>query len=312
MAIDFVRAFNVPIPRLLGSWLLGPADLLFHRAHLLHFAPPIYVAALAWSLINLPLLIVLLKRRRAFSRIETVLLVVIVICAVFIARPVWLAQLLAQVPLMRSLRWPFREIAVLHACTHLLAVLCITAKFQRVLRISTAVSAVLAMVLLVRPAPSFNSLTLDRELIISGKAAAFQSVLARIYGQHSRMIISAPRELVMGEAARDPLPFAALGSHNYAALTSMVNVAGYSSTIPQTASAAEHSKEPMHWGGIYSPAQAQRALARDPRLLHIVLRGRNPLLVESARGSERHLFRFDAETGEFAEVPFTLLARGGG
>jgi hypothetical protein len=66
----------------------------------------------------------------------------------------------------------------------------------------------------------------------------------------------------------------------------------------------------MHWGGIYSPAQAERIIAREPRLLHLVLRSRDPLLVESTRGSERHLFRFDEETGDFSEVPLALLTRG--
>jgi uncharacterized membrane-anchored protein YitT (DUF2179 family) len=309
MAIEFVRAFNVPVARLVSSWVLGPADILLHPTHVLHFAAPIYVAALAWSLINLPLLLLLLRRGRGFSRLEVVLLVVIVVCAVFIARPMWLAQLLAQLPLLRSLRWPFREIAVLHACTHLLALLCVTAKFHRVLRIGVAASLVFAAVLLVRPAPSFNDLELDREMIISGKAAAFQRVLARIYGKGSRMIISAPPEIVMGEAAREPLPFAALGSHNYAALSEMVNVAGYSSTIPESASPEKGWQEPMHWGGIYSPAQAEKMIAREPRLLHLVLRSRDPLLVESARGAERHLFRFDEETGDFTEVPLASLPR---
>ena len=310
MGIDFVRVFNVPFDRLVSSWILGPADLLLHGPQVLHFAQPIYVAALAWSLVNLPLLMLLLLRRRRFARLEIVFAVCIALCVLFIARPIWLAQLLAHVPLLRSLRWPFREIAVLHACTHLLAVLCFTTKFRPAMRIGAAVSAAIALVLVVQPAPSFNELAMDRELIISGKAAAFQRALKRIYGDKPRIIISAPRELVMGESGRGPLPFAALGSHNYAPLFGIVNIAGYSSTIPQSASLEKHAREPMHWGGIYSPQQAQREIARDPRLLHLTLRSRRPLLVEAARESERHLFQFDAETGNFLEVRLASAAGG--
>jgi hypothetical protein len=112
----------------------------------------------------------------------------------------------------------------------------------------------------------------------------------------------------MGESGRGPLPFAALGSHNYAPLFGIANIAGYSSTIPLTASPEKQAREPMHWGGIYSPEQAQREVARDPRLLHLALRSRRPLLVEAARQSERHLFRFNSETGDFVEVPLDSAA----
>ena len=308
MGIDFVRAFNVPFDRLVSSWIVGPVDLLLHGPHVLHFAQPIYVAALAWSLVNLPLLILLLQRRRRFTRLEIVVVVCIALCALFIARPIWLAQLLAHVPLLRSLRWPFREIAVLQAYTHLLAVLCFAPKFRPAMRIGAAISVAIALFFLTYPAPTFNELAMDRELITSGKAAAFQRVLKRVYGEKPRVIISAPRELVMGESGRWPLPFAALGSHNYAPLFSIVNIAGYSSTIPQSAALEKHAREPMHWGGIYSPEQAQREIAREPRLLHLALRSRRPLLVEAARGSERHLFEFNPETEDFSEVPLASAA----
>jgi hypothetical protein len=302
MGVDFVRAFNIPFGRLVSSWIGGPADLLLHGPQVMHFAQPIYVAALAWSLVNLPLLLLFLQRRR-FPRIEIVFVVCIALCVLLIARPVWLAQWLAHVPLLRSLRWPFREIAALHACTHLLAVLCFTPRFRPAMRIGAVASAAIALVLVFQRAPSFNELAMDRELIISGEAADFQRVLKRIYGEKSRVIISAPHELVMGEAGRNPLPFAALGSHNYAPLFGIVNIAGYSSTIPQSASPEKHAREPMHWGGIYSPEQAQREIARDRKLLHLALRSRRPLLVEAARESERHLFQFDPHTGDFVEVP---------
>jgi hypothetical protein len=308
MGVDFVRAFNIPFGRLMSSWIVGPADLLVHGPHVMHFAQPIYVAALAWSLVNLPLLLLIFHRRRRFARLEVVLVVCIALCVLFIARPVWLAQLLAHVPLLRSLRWPFREIAVLHACTHLLAVLCFTPRFRPALRIGAVASGAVALAFLFHRAPSFNELAMDRELIISGQAAAFQRVLKGIYGEEPRVIISAPHEVVMGEAGRSPLPFAALGSHNYAPLFGTVNIAGYSSTIPQSAAPEKHALEPMHWGGIYSPEQAQREIARDPRLLQLTLRSRRPILVEAAREAERHLFQFDPQTGDFVEVPLDSVA----
>jgi hypothetical protein len=310
MQVGFTRSFNVPAGHLAASWLLGPAALLLHRPMQLHYAEPVFVAGLAWTLINLPLVFVLLHRRRRFSRVETVLVVTAFLCALFVARPVWLAELLAQIPLVRSLRWPFREIAVLNAITHLLAVLCLTPQLQRVFRFGALASAPLGAAFLFFPAPTFNPLELDREMIVSGKAAAFHRELARIYGQGRRTIISADPKLVLNHPEPEPLPFAALGSHNYAALSEMVGVAGYSATVPDWVWPSEEYADPMHWGGIYSLQQAEELVAEDPTLLRLTLRSLDPLVVEAARGNKRHLFRIDAETGDFREVPLLTQAPG--
>jgi hypothetical protein len=216
--------------------------------------------------------------------------------------------LLTELPLVRSLRWPFREIAVLNAITHLLAVLCLTPQLQRVFRLGAVASAPLAAAFLFFPAPTFNPLELDREMIVSGKAAAFHQELARIYGHGRRTMISADPRLVLNQPEPEPLPFAALGSHNYAALSEMVGVAGYSATVPDWAWPSDDYSDPMHWGGIYSPQQAEEIIADDPTLLRLTLRSVDPLLVEAARGNERHLFRIDAQTGDFREVPLLTHA----
>jgi hypothetical protein len=308
MQVAFTRSFNVPVDRLLTSWLLGPADLLLHRPMKLHYAEPVFVAGLAFTLVNLPLVFVLVQRRRRFSRVETVLLLTAVLCGLLIARPVWLADLMAQLPLVRSLRWPFREIAVLNAITHLLAVLCLTPALTRVFRTGAIISAPLAAAFFFSPAPTFNPLELDREMIVSGKAAAFHRELARIYGHGRRTMISADPKLVLNHPEPELLPFAALGSHNYAALSEMVGVAGYSAAVPEWVWPNDDYADPMHWGGIYSPQQAEELVADDPTLLRLILRSVNPLLVEAARGNERHLFRIDARTGDFSEVPLLTKA----
>ncbi|MBA3273752.1 MAG: hypothetical protein H0T11_07750 [Chthoniobacterales bacterium] len=305
MDIEFVRSFNLPWDQLVLSWISGPADLLVHRDVELHYADPVFVAALAWSLVNLPLLLTLLWRRRRFSTTETVLLVTILICGMFIVRPLWLATALSQVPFLRSLRWPFREIAVLNACTHLLAVFCLTPKLRGPFRVGVIGSAALASVFLFYPAPTFNPLQLDRTMIISGKVAEFQRELARIYGPERRLMISSARHLLLDQEGPQPIPFAAMGAYNYASLFRVVNVAGYSSTIPHTASPEAHDLEPIHWAGIYSPEQANRILAANPDLLHLTVTSLDPLLVATARGPERHLFEFDRQSGNFHEVPVT-------
>jgi hypothetical protein len=81
MQVAFTRSFHVPAGHLLTSWLLGPAALLLQRPMELHYAEPVFVAGLAWALVNLPLVFVLLHRRRRFSRVETVLVVTALLCA---------------------------------------------------------------------------------------------------------------------------------------------------------------------------------------------------------------------------------------
>ncbi len=303
MEVGFTRAFNLPIDRLLSSWILGPVDLFVHGPVELHLAQPVFVAALAWSAVNLPLLCLLVWRRRWLSRLETVLLLVIAVAAVFIARPVWLAECLAHVPLLRSLRWPFREIVVLHACTHLLALLVWTPRLQRAFRIGALAALPLGATILLHPAPTFNPLPLDRKMIVSGQAAAFQRELTRIYGPHPQLLISAEPDVLFDPDGPVPIPFAAMGAYNYAALWQVVNVAGYSSTVPHSGLPEARDKEPMHWAGIYSPEQAEEQLSENPELLHLTLISLDPIRVEAARGVERHLFSFDGESGAFAEVP---------
>jgi hypothetical protein len=102
---------NVPGASLVASFLLGPmAQQLLANGIRIDLSDRLYNLAIAFALVNLPLAGLLAWKRR-WTTLETGLLALGLAAAVGVARPYWLAETMARLPVLRSLRWPFREIA---------------------------------------------------------------------------------------------------------------------------------------------------------------------------------------------------------
>jgi hypothetical protein len=155
----------------------------------------------------------------------------LVLLAVLIHRPAWISQAMLHLPLLRSMRWPFREIMQGLFFLHLLFLLRRpggTLAFQRGCLAVGAISFVLPFFF--TPAPTINPLTQDRQLLFSGRAAAYWDRVRPLFRPGDRYVVI--EELNNGYFGKEGLPNVLLGSHNYPMLFQLPSDSGYSFTAP--------------------------------------------------------------------------------
>jgi hypothetical protein len=287
--------FNVPLLKLTTSFVLGPLAQLFGPGVRIHYADALFTTALSFALINVPLVCLLFGKRKV-SALEWCLIASAVVCIVFLMRPMWLANALAHVPLFKSLRWPFRELGVLAFFSHFLFVLNFKSLSTRALRISSAVGAALLALVFFNPAPSFNTLALDQRLILSGKAAAFWRSIAD--DTKPQIIVAADPNLMRSHIHEVPFPL--LGAYDYASLLGIVNISGYSPTLP--ASGLQKEIRPYHHSGIFHPVHAAFIASHHPEVMKVTLLSVSPTYIEIAQRDNKRYFHFDATTERITEV----------
>jgi hypothetical protein len=294
---------NVAPLSLAASFLLGPMAQQMIEGIRIDFSDRTYNLAIAFALVNLPLAALLASKRR-WSRLETGLLVLGLIAAVWIDRPYALAKLLSTLPVLKSLRWPFREIAVLQFFTHALFLVGyrpLTARAPRMIALAGGIAgAVIFALVFLSVAPTFRLFETDRRLIISGEADRYWNALRTSRGQNAgfpRFAVQADPHLVMPSLSE--VPFALLGAFNYASLFRVPNIIGFSITPPPNAVRWEAELGVKHWfwGGIYAQSQIARIIAAQPDVQPIVLTGMKPATwrVFAAPASEN--FRLDTDSG---------------
>jgi hypothetical protein len=296
LTIMETSAHRLPMVTLTGSFLIGPfSDLLFPGMRI-HFANPAFSSAIAFAFINLPLLIFIAMRRR-FSGLELIVVVCSLCAVLLIVRPQWLGELFLRAPFLRSLRWPFREIAELQFFTHFLFIL-----FARPIRniavlLGASVSALAIGMLVILPAPTFNPLEADRHLMMSGTAERFWKELKPRIGEGAIVSAASPY-LVFKHAPQ--IPFSLMGAYNFASVLGITNVSGYSPTLP--ASALNRELRPYHHSGVFSPAVAKRMVEIRPELTKVTLLNVEPTIVEVSNASNRWFYRLDHRNYTVREV----------
>jgi hypothetical protein len=130
--------------------------------------------------------------------------------------------------------------------------------------------------LLGAPPPSFAPPGPDRELLLSGRAAAYWEEVKPLLGAQDRILPvadAATARLHFGE-----VPFSLLGAYNYASLFEIPSWSGYNTT----ASGLNEfdGARPHHWSGLYAPSDVERLLNRHPQLKIVQLRRLRPLRIE--------------------------------
>lgn len=317
VTVEAATALNLPSKNLISSWLLGAASSPIVPGISLHFASQRYTAAIAFALVNIPLTVALIRKRR-WSAAELLLIVGIIAVSVSIVRPQWLGDLFSKLPLLKSLRWPFRELSVLTFFTHLLAILVCKWANDRVTRISWMLgSGCFAIVFFDRP-PSFNDFDADRELLRSGRVVDYWNDLRIWHGSRPLIVPVGPPILVDTQVSQ-LIPWTLLGAYNHPAFFQTTSAGGYNAT---TVSGAHFpaGQVPYHWSGFFHRPQAEaiqklRADALVMELLDIKLYtdGRPPVVVFSATSHGRtRAFVFQHESNLLTEITEGGAARGTG
>ena len=291
LPVQWASFQRVPLLPLVESFLLGPLSPASQENDIIDTSDHLYALTIAFSLVNIPLLAALACRRR-WSGVELCLLGGALCTVVNIVRPRWLAEVYTHLPMLRSLRWPFREIATLHFFTHALFLFIFQPVLTGVRRLAALVSGaagllVYALVFLCA-APTFWLFGPDRRLLISGEADRYWTALKTSGGLRpgASFIVEAAPEL-LGHW-RPAVPFIVLGGFDHASTFRVHNLAGFSPS-PPPATLRELMQEirtkPYFWGGVYNHEAAMNMMAARPGTERIVLTGVAPTRWEVVDGA---------------------------
>jgi len=124
-------------------------------------------------------------------------------------------------------------------------------------------------------APTFNPMTWDRELLISGRYQDFWAHVRPLLKPGDRVAVIIPFDLY--EDDRFEEPYILLGTYNYAAIDGFVNAWGYSPTAPlDQVYTKMYAFYPF---GAYHPLQKAGLMAEKPELRYITLESLTPLRI---------------------------------
>lgn len=250
-------ARNMPLPVLLLS-VFGGMLSGFTGVKIDVYGLGFYGYALAFAGAS-GLLLPCLFQKKAWTSAHGWCLAGAVLVGLFVVRPEWLAELMLRVPLLRSLRMPYKEIYLLLFFIHLLLVLR-PPEVRRSIRAGClAVGLVLfALVPILGGAPWVTDMSRDRELLLSGEAdRLWDNIQSQLH----------PDDFVVpvGPGEPETLPFVLLGVGQLPEYFEVRSAAGYSNFTYRKRYRQELLSR-AHWLGLYRQ-DAMAELLDDPHAL---------------------------------------------
>jgi hypothetical protein len=209
--------------------------------------------------------------------LEVVTLVMMIIIAVLICRPILITEIMMRLPLFRSMRWPFREFVEFQFFLHLLLVLRPPELSRPMLhKLALFGTFVFVVPLLLYPfPPTFNTMNWDRELVLTGGCQRYWDKVRPLLKPTDRIAVLIPLDLYLDDRFEEP--YSLLGTYDYAELADVVNAWGYSPTAPlDQLYTKTYAFYPF---GAYRPEQKQDLMAEKPGLKFITLESLHPLKI---------------------------------
>ena len=263
----------MPWKALLFSPFAGSLSALAAQPFRIFYLAPQHAYALASSLAGGLILLSLFAKRR-WSGLQITLGVLLFVAFLLAIRPPWLAQIIAHLPIFRSLRWPFKEVFWIVLGLHLLAALRsqpLPKLWQRAVVMGGA--TIWAGSMLSAAAPSFNPMNADREFLFSGRAETYWRNKKSDPNFVTPFVPVAPRNLIR-EKVRQNVLFSRLGAYNYPALFEVKSASGYKVggfdwNLAQKLAGAEPS-------GTIAPAQVAPLHRARPDIGFVYLQPQSP------------------------------------
>ena len=302
MTVEGAAAQNVPVDLLVESFLFGPLAGLWSPGMPIFESEPLFGLGLAFSLINIPAIVAVLIafRNGKFDRISGALFALLLLAAVWTVHPNWLAYLHVHIPLLKSLRWPFRELPIILFAAHVLFVLNVPVlhDLTRPFRLAIFGLGVASFsLILLNNAPSLNMLPLDRRLVLSGEADRYWAMLKATSPAPLKIVVGTKGMLI--RYANERVPYSVLGAYNFAALFDVIHVSGYSVTVP--APQRFSPMRPSHWSGIFRDDHALKFADQTPGLTLVLLRRVEVIRWTVATPERERWFRLDDDSGTITE-----------
>lgn len=226
--------------------------------------------AAAWTLIPA------LASRIRWRFLEVLCLGLTAILAVMIIRPLWVSNIMIHLPLLKSMRWPFREILQFQFFLHLFFVLRPlggSLAFQRLITFAGVFIYLFPLFFL--PAPSFHPMRLDRELLFSGEGQLYWDKVKSHLGPDDCIAAVADSKLINTRSF--DVPFSLLGAYNFPVLYQVKSVTGYSVTTPRDQLYLKTT--PKLNIGLFDPSQKGAVAQERPNVWFITLESVAPLRI---------------------------------
>jgi len=261
----------VPISFLFGNyfemaaWFANLHDVSFF---LFPRMPTLLACAASWCVFPL------LCQRRPWTLLETGCAALIALLTLMVIRPILITELMAHLPILRSMRWPFREILQLLFFYHLLLVLrpwAGTARFQN--RLACCSLALFLLPLFFNAPLTLNALSADRTVVLSGSGDRYwDNFKTRLRPGESIATVMDPD---VWYKSVTKVPYSLLGTADFPAYYKVPCISGYSQTAPVDQLAVP--VVPYYWFGAYSPDQVPLILKSHPEVRIITVQRFEPL-----------------------------------
>ena len=293
IGLDDIQLNLVPAAAFPISLFFGNA---FCLAHTLISTGPIdgvYIVSLAGCASSLCFFLVLRGRTRP-TFLEGLSLALMALAVLLVCRPIFVSEIMAHLPLFKSMRWPFRELVQFQFFFHLfLLVRPVFCTPQTRFLTAVTSSAIFAVPMLLYPVlPTLNEMNLDRRLVRTGQFDRYWDQVRPLLKPGDVIVNLYPP--AMSDDVAMARPYSLMGGYSYAMLARVVNGSGYSQTAP--ANQLYLRTSPVYFGDGYDLSQRNTLLQERPHLTFIVLEHDRP-------------FTLTLDTGDGAQVNLTPYVR---
>jgi hypothetical protein len=276
--IQDMQENNIPPLQLPTSVFLGMALWYIHPPEHVHvtYTLAFGACAAAWCLIPA------LSSRAPWRGLDLISLGLVLFGGFMVCRPLWFAEIMVHLPVLKSMRWPFREMVQLQFFLHLFLLVRRPVLRRRVRRLTALLSVSLMvppLFLYVLP-PTLNAMSMNRELLFSGDFDRYWDRVRPLLKPGDRYVVLLSYDLYVQD--RIERPDALLGAYDYSCLARVVNASGYSHTVP--AGQMDLKTEPFFPNGAYRISQRAELLREDPQLKLITLESLQPLRITLSSG----------------------------
>jgi hypothetical protein len=283
VSTDDMQAYNIPALSLPVSLLFGAA-LWWKQLFLAHPPPPptgTYILALGSSA-AMWCMLPALAGRGPWRPFERLVLGMIVIVGFLVCRPRFVIDVMSHLPILKSMRWPFRELLQFQFFVHLFLLLRrpgFTAPTRRRLALFGTFIYVVPAFTYSLP-PTFNSMNWDRRLVLSGQDQVYWARVRPFLKPTDRVAVLIPRPLF--DSDRFDEPYSLLGTYNYACIEGIINTSGYSATTPLQQLYTRVGYYPF---GADLPQQRADLLREHPGVKFITLESLQPVKITLSSGA---------------------------
>jgi hypothetical protein len=284
--------FSMPAALLPLSYLFGVFGSFLGISFGFGFCPPWYAAAFA-SCAAAWVIVPAVASRARWRGLEMLCLGLVGVAALMVIRPVWVSEIMLHLPVLRSMRWPFREILQLQFFLHLFLILRPLGGpllFQRI----TIITGIFIFVcpLFFLSAPSFNPMEVDRQLLLSGASERYWEKVKGLLAPGEVIVPVMNPNFTMAE--RYVAPYSLIGAYDHPIVFEVTSATGYSLTVP--GDQLYLKAHPAFYSGIYLPDQEADILKERPNVRFVTLESIEPMRITlSSPGGPIDLTPFLAE-----------------